>query len=84
MKLVWGTRRAHGGIGVKIDECLDNKGPLSIYQIAGSMYFDAFMSGVSLKNLRFSRRHLSGMTGGMFQDIAEPMGGVIGLFVLAF
>jgi hypothetical protein len=42
------------------------------------MNFYAFQSGISFKDLRFSRRHPSGVPGGTFEDIAAPIGGLLG------
>jgi hypothetical protein len=47
--------------------------------------FDAFKSGISFKDLRFSRRHPSGVPEGTVEDLTASMGvgGVIGSFVPA-
>jgi hypothetical protein len=40
--------------------------------------FNAFKSGISIYDLRFSKRHPSGVPGGMFEDIAAPTTGLLG------
>jgi hypothetical protein len=47
------------------------------------MNFDAFKSGVSYKDLRFSRRHPRGVPGGTSKDNTAPIWEVIGSFLPA-